>query len=153
MAIQTEIKKDLAYGVVGEVQNSTPSVIYPLIATSATGNVVGYAYTQTEEGKAVVGGTGIFAGFLTNPKAYVNFNGDLSANNEIKVGTLGEFLEKGAILLNVGGAGSIGDPIYFVQADGSLGVGTAGAGQTQIAGAKIINYDASANGLALVQIW
>ena len=153
MSVQTVVTDNLAFGVVGEIQNSTPSVVYPFIADSASGNVVGYAFTQTEEGKAVVGGTGIFVGILCNPKAYVNFNGDLSANNEIKQGTLGEFLTKGAILLDLNGTASIADGIFFVNATGALGAGTAAAGQTQITGAKVINYEVGANGLALVQIW
>ena len=153
MSVQVTVKKDLAFGVVGEIQNSTPCVVYPYIADSDSGNIVGYAYTQTEEGKAVAGGSGTFVGILCNPKAYVNFNGDLGASEEIKKGTAGEFLLKGAILLNLNGTASIGDGVYFTDATGALGAGTAAAGQTQIDGAKVINYEASANGLALVQVW
>ena len=153
MAIQSTVTNDLAFGVVGEIQDTIPSVIDTYIADSASGNIVGYAFTQTEEGKAVAGGSGVFVGILSNPKAYANYNTDLEANTEIRQGTIGEFLTKGRLLLNVGGAGAIGDLIYFVDATGALGVGTAGAGQTQIAGAEIVKYVAGANGLALVQIW
>lgn len=153
MAIQTTVNNDLAFGIPGEIQDTTPPVIDTYIADSASGNIVGYAFTQTEEGKAVAGGAGVFVGILSNPKAYANFSADLEGNVEVRQGTIGEFLTKGRLLLNVGGAGAIGAGVYFVQATGVLGVGTAGAGQTQIAGAEIVKYVAGANGLALVQIW
>ena len=43
--------------------------------------------------------------------------------------------------------------MFFTNATGALEAGTATTGETQIVGAKVINYAASANGLALVQIW
>jgi len=152
MAIQTTVNKELAFGIIGEVQDTTPSVIDTYICDSVS-NTVGYAFTSTEEGKAIVGGAGVFVGILVNPKAYVNYNADLSANVLVKTGAIGEFMTKGRALLDVGGAGSVGDGIYFVDATGALGVGTATTGQTQIVGAEIVKYDAGANGLALVQIW
>ena len=152
MAVQSEINPTLGFGVVGEIQDSTPNVVDTYIV-SGTGAKVAYAFTSTVEGKAVVGGTGIFVGIACNPKAYANYNGDLSPNVDLKEGTIVELLTKGRILLNVGGAGAIGDGIYFVNATGAIGTGTATTGQTQIAGAEIVKYVAGSNGLALVQIW
>jgi hypothetical protein len=152
MAVQGTIGANLADGVIGEIQDSTPSVVDTYIVDDAI-TQVGYAVTSTAEGKIVAGGAGVFAGIIANPKHYANYNGDLSANSLLKKGTIAEALSKGRILVNVGGAGAIDDPIYFVDATGALGVGTAAAGQTQIVGAKIVKYVVGANGLALIQIW
>lgn len=153
MAIQQTVTLDQAFGIVGEIQDTVPKVVDTYIADSATGNIVGYAFTQTEEGKAVAGGTGIFVGILSNPKSLVNYNADLSANNETRQGAVGEFLSRGRILCDLNGAAAIGASVYFVNATGALGAGTAGAGQTQIAGARVVKYTANSNGLALVQIY
>ena len=50
---------------------------------------------------------------------------------------------------------SIGDSVYFVNSDGTLGVGTASAGQTQIEGATIVRHNPSSTGapaLAVIRI-
>jgi hypothetical protein len=154
MAVQNLIGKNIAFGIVGEVADTTPSVIDTYtVASGTTTPTVGYAFTLPSQGNALAGGINPFIGIAVNPKAYANYNADLSANVILRVGTTVELLTKGRFVANVGGAGIIGAGVYFINATGALGAGTAVAGQTQIVGAKIVKYDAGANGLALVQIW
>lgn len=50
---------------------------------------------------------------------------------------------------------SIGDSVYFVNSDGTLGIGTASAGQTQIEGAQVFRHNPSSTGapaLAVIRI-
>jgi hypothetical protein len=58
----------------------------------------------------------------------------------------------GRVWADVGGAGNVGDSVYFVDATGALGVGTAGADQTQIENCKIFYYPATSNGLCVLEL-
>jgi hypothetical protein len=56
------------------------------------------------------------------------------------------------IVVQLNGAATIGDGVYFVQADGTLGAGNASAGQTQIPGARVERYTNAAAGLAVISL-
>lgn len=152
MPFQSSIDKKLASGVLGEIQDTTNSVVDTYLINSASGNKVAFAFTLASEGLVDVGGTNLFTGIAVNPKHYLNYNGNLDANDELLQGTAIELATKGRVLVDVGGTANIGDAIFFVDADGSLGAGTAGAGQTQIANTEIVKFDVGANGLAWIEL-
>lgn len=111
-----------------------------LDTTTEANNVFGRAFTYNDESVESVqaGGTGLFAGLMINPKIYLldveyAYNG-----TQAEFGFMGEWFVQ---LTTTGG--TIGDPIYFVNATGELGHGTAAAGQTQIEGAVISRHNVS----------
>ena len=91
------------------------------------------------------GGTGLFAGILVNPKAFAVSNIE-SNSDTVPDGTAVEVMREGEcyVLLTVGTGVTIGDGVFFVNATGALGAGTAAAGQTQIVGASVFRHNPSA---------
>lgn len=141
MAIQTVVPTELISGIPGEISHDGPTRALSAIINSASeaNNVFGRAFTYADESVETVeaGGTGLFAGIMINPKAYNIGSGPLN-------GSQGEFLFMGEVYVELSTTGAtIGDPIYFVNATGALGHGTAAAGQTQIAGAVVSRHNVS----------
>lgn len=150
--MQTTVLKNLSSGVVGELYDNSLHIIDSYIIDSgAVVNKVGYACTTADGVKCATGGTNTFAGILCNPKQYANYNIGLGATVEVaddiqvSVGKVGRFW------VDFGTTASFGSAVYYVNATGALGAGTASTGQTQIANAKVI-IPATSNGLAVIEI-
>ena len=151
--MQTQITKNLANGVVGEFYDNSPKKVDTYILESgAVDNVVGHAYTSSSEGIAIAGGAGLFVGLLVNPKQYANYSIGLGATNVVANSTQASLSKMGRVWADVGGAGSVDDDVFFDNITGALGVGTAGAGQTQISNCKIFYYPATSNGLCVLEL-
>ena len=160
MAFPSTVISDLVSGIPGEIAFDTPYVgITALInTTTEANNVFGRALTYRDEAieSVQVGGTGLFAGLLVNPKESavnaIGVTGDVVSNGRtVEACVRGEIY----VLLSAGTSVTIGDGIYFVNADGTLGAGTAGAGQTQIANATVVRHNpsaANAPSLAVVRL-
>lgn len=142
MAIPYTAIDQLVSGIPGEQAFDGPvrALSALLDTTTETNNVFGRAFTYKDEAVESVqaGGTGLFAGLMINPKIYLldveyAYNG-----TQAEFGFMGEWY----VQLSTTG-GTIGDPIYFVNATGVLGHGTATEGQTQIAGAVISRHNVS----------
>lgn len=143
MAIQTAVSNTIISGIPGEISHDGPTRVLTATLNTATeaNNVFGYAFTYDDEAIESVeaGGTGLFAGIMINPKA--NAINSAYARNA----SVGEFLFMGEVYVALTTTGAtIGDLVYFVNATGALGHGTAGAGQTQIAGAVVSRHNVSA---------
>jgi len=112
---------------------------------------MGIAVTEGSTPKqATAGGTGTFCG-ITERDLKQQAAG--SANTlEYQEFAAMAVLEWGDIFVNITNTGSRGDPIYFVQADGTIAAGTAGAGQTQIVGGVLEEDVASAGTIARIRI-
>jgi hypothetical protein len=149
--MQTVINKKLAFGVVGEFYDNTVKKVDTYVLNSDD-NVIGTAFTRVSEGVAEKGGTGTFVGLLALPKQYVNYSSSIGSTNSIPRGTQASIAKTGRIIANVGGTASVGDSVYFDNATGALGVGTAGAGQTQVPNCKVYYFDAEANGLCVLEL-
>ena len=134
MAFPSTVVSDIRSGVVGEISFDAPytGVSAVVNTTDAANNVFGRAFTYADESIETIkaGGAGLFAGILVNPKAFAVTTVD---------GT-----SECYVLLTVGTAVTIGDGVFFVNATGALGAGTAAAGQTQIAGASVFRHNPSA---------
>lgn len=142
MAIPYTAIDKLVSGIPGEQAFDGPvrALSALLDTTTEANNVFGRAFTYNDEAVESVqaGGTGLFAGLMINPKIYLldveyAYNG-----TQAEFGFMGEWY----VQLSTTG-GTIGDPIYFVNATGELGHGTATEGQTQIAGAVISRHNVS----------
>ena len=149
MAFPSTVVSDIRSGVVGEISFDAPYTGVSAVAntTDAANNVFGRAFTYADESIETIqaGGTGLFAGILVNPKAFAVTSIDGNVDS-VPNGTPVEVMREGEcyVILTAGTGVTIGDGVFFVNATGSLGAGTAGAGQTQIAGATVFRHNPSA---------
>jgi len=153
MSFQTQVRTEMAGGIVGELYNNEPTRVKTMtIDSGGTANTIGNAYTHSSDTLAVVGGTNAFAGILINPKA--QSAAGLDATLAVEDGASGELLTMGTIVVNVTvfESGDIGDGVFYVNATGALGAGTASTGQTQIANAVISHKSISGIGLAVITL-
>ncbi len=159
MPFQQTVNLIQGSGVVGEIGLEGDLRAQPGVVKGTAANiVVGRAFTiDPADGQFSPGGTNPFGGILANPKAYATpgtaAGGALAPTLQLPVGTVGEFVTSTpGIWLQLTNAAAVGQGVYFVQADGTLAAGTAGAGQTQIPGAQVVRYANAAPGLALVSL-
>lgn len=142
MAIPYTAINELVSGIPGEQAFDGPTRALSALLDSATqaNNVFGRAFTYNDKSVESVqaGGTGTFAGLMINPKIYLIEVEYALNGTSAEFGFMGEWYVE---LSTTGGV--VGDPIYFVNATGALGHGTAGAGQTQIEGAVISRHNVS----------
>lgn len=164
MSFQSIVRLLQTVGIIGEMIFDGPTRARPLNVNSngGTPNTVGKAFTydaanDDECGPGTVGG-GAFAGILVNPKHYALngtvAGGTLAPTLELPDNTNAELLSMGTIVVNLSivDTGKIGESIFYVDASGVLGSGTAAAGQTQIANAKIDRENISGAGLAIITL-
>lgn len=142
MAIPYTAINQLVSGIPGEQAFDGPTRALTALLDTAVeaNNVFGRAFTYADEAVESVqaGGTGLFAGIMINPKIYL-LDVEYARNGaQSEFGFMGEWYVE---LTTVGG--TIGDPIYFVNATGELGHGTAATGQTQIPNAVISRHNVS----------
>lgn len=157
MGFQSTVALNQGFGVVGELAFEGPLRAQPGVLKGTAANiVVGRAFTiDSADGQFQPGGTGAFGGILANPKALASYGtsggGPLAPTLTVPAGEVGEFVTMGSLVVQLTNAAAIGAGVYFVNADGTLAAGTAGAGQTQIVGAKVQRYANAAAGLAVVE--
>ena len=158
MGFQSSVALNQGFGVVGESVFAGPRRAVPGVVKGAAANiVVGRAFTiDTADGLFQPGGTGVYGGILCNPKALQSIGtsagGPLAPTLTVPAGTVCEFATMDELCVALVGAANIGDGVYFVQADGTLGAGNAGAGQTQIPGARVERFANAAAGLAVISL-
>ena len=142
MAIPNQIPAGLISGIPGEYAFDGPNrALSALIASGSDAvNVFGRAFTYADEAIETVqaGGTGKFAGIMVAPKSHA-LDFDYALN-----GTVGEFCFMGEIYVQLSTTGgTIGDLVWFDNATGALGHGTASTGQTQIDNCEISRHNVS----------
>lgn len=129
MTFQTTVKKDQAFGVVGELFLDGPLRAQPLILESvdAAYNVIGRAFTLVDgsDTKAQAGGTGVFAGILANPKVYASYGtqagGPLAPTLTLANEVVAEFVQMGQMIVALPAAANIGDLVTYNTTTGLLG--------------------------------
>jgi hypothetical protein len=124
MSFQTTISSSQAFGVKGELILSSPirATPYNLVSTPNL-NTVGNAFTVSSEGVATVGGTGVFAGILVNPKHYATsgtVSGTLEPTMVLPDNSIGELLTMGDIVAYINSAAAIGDNVVYDTTTGAL---------------------------------
>lgn len=159
MGFQSNVYLNQGFGVVGEIVFEGPlrATAGVIKGADPTLNVVGRAFTiDVADGAYTAGGTGVFGGILSNPKALSTSGtaagGALAPTLTVPNGTVGEFVTMGEIVVALSNAANIGDGVYFTNATGALSAGTASTGQTQIANAKVVRFSNAAAGLAVVSL-
>src|SRR5690606_10730512 len=154
------VLSDIVSGIPGEIPFDTPYIGATAVINTTTeaNNVFGRALTYRDESvePCQVGGSGLSAGLLVNPKAHA-INSLSATSDTVSNGKTVEACVRGEVyvLLTVGTAVTIGDAVFFVDATGALGAGTAAAGQTQIVGASVVRHNpsaANAPSLAVVRL-
>lgn len=126
MTFQATVAQFMGFGVAGELFLDGPFRGDPGIIDSASGNTIGYAFTQVagSPGHYTVGGTGVFGGILANPKEYPLFgttSGPLLPTLNLPQYANGVFVHMATGLVVVlASAANIGDTVDFATADGSL---------------------------------
>ena len=141
MAIPFQIPAGMISGVPGEVAFDGPTrATTAVVDSDAVPFVIGYAATYKDEAVESVqaGGAGLFAGIIIHPKAYAIESTTLREGSQCELLTMGEVY----VQLATTGA-TIGDLVYFTNATGALGHGTAGAGQTQIPNCVVSRHNVS----------
>lgn len=159
MSFQSTINATLGFGVVGEIGLDGPTRAQPGVTKGTAANiVVGRAFTiDTTDGQFSPGGTGVFGGILANPKVYATAGtpggGALAPTLTLLAGTVGEFVTSTpGLVVAFANAATIGQGVFFNNTTGILSAGTAGAGETQIAGAQVVRVSNTAAGLGLVSL-
>lgn len=125
-----------AGGVVGEQAFDGPMRAAPYnLFSNGIPNIVGNAFTVTGGGNpeplansalagtAQVGGTGIFAGILINPKDYASYgtiNGPLNPSMVLPDYSIGQLAIMGAFWVNLPGPAIIGDLVTYDPLTGAL---------------------------------
>lgn len=118
---QTAVNLTLPNGVPGEIAYGVPFNGLALIPTSATvGNKFGYAYTRTaaSDTDCIVGGTGEFAGIAALSKSVIGGAIEDGDSFVIPINTQANFINVGAIRVDLAAAANIGN---FVQFDNTTG--------------------------------
>ncbi len=136
-SFQSTVNITTALGVPGELSFDGPiRSKSAIINSSGTANNVGYAYTWTDNANpspagnssiaaiAQVGGTGVFAGILVNPKAYAangtTSGGPLGPTLSIPDYTEGELMDMGECFVQMPGPANIGDLVCYNTTSGAL---------------------------------
>lgn len=117
---------------------------------------IGCCFTvdSTDKTRAIVGGTGVFAGVLVSPHEYII--GGLDASLELASGTIGQLATFGHVVVKPTTSVSVGYVAAYNNTTGEIaGYSSAGsipAGSTQIPNAKFILVDALANEPAVLEL-
>lgn len=132
MPFQSTVEYTQGFGIPGDIFNDSPKRVdsWNIVSVDAAYNVMGRAFTKTSENVAAagngVGGTtnSVFAGILVGPKEQANYGtsaGTLAPTLTIANNQVGELATMGDIIVNVGGAASIGDLVSYNTTTGALG--------------------------------
>lgn len=136
-SFQSAVNIFQAFGVVGEILLAGPTRAAPAILDSdAVPQKIGNAFTwvsganagnnsnQNVAGVAKVGGTGVFAGILVNPKVYAAqgtvAGGTLAPTLVVPDQTIGELLFMGEIVVSLPGPANQGDLVVYDPLTGDL---------------------------------
>lgn len=148
----------LAIGAVGDIVLSGAVRSQPVIlkTTTASNNVIGRACTHVanNDGEAVVGGSGAFAGILTNSKEYAK-NGIAASNvlpNNVPVQAT---TFASGIVVALTGTAAIGNAVFYATADGQLSAAASGSsvtGSVEIPNSKVVRLNVTAAGLAVIEL-
>jgi hypothetical protein len=135
--LQTSVTIFNALGIPGDLAFDGPIRAKPYNLYSAgVANVIGHAFTVTaggnpnpasaagNAGNAKVGGTGVFAGILVNPKEYplrgTTTGGPLAASLVLPDYSIGDLLSMGEIFVNLPGPAETGDLLTYDIVTGAI---------------------------------
>ena len=152
---QTTVKTKLAFGVQGEFYDSSVKRVTPHVLK--TNAVIGALAWVDAAGKAsATGGTSGEKprGIFVSPKEYINRGAVDSVTLALATGDVAQVADIGHVIVKVGGAVNIGDPVYYGQG-GWMNTATGNTGATLISGARFVRVVSTATGdnnLAFVEL-
>lgn len=147
MSVQTTYTATIPKAYAGLVADNNPYRIITKICETVAGIPYGRKVSRgTSDDQAVIGGATGHLGIAVRVHNQENTLG--TESQTYRETDAMAILQEGSVFLYVTTAGSPGDPLYSVDADGTIGAGAPGAGQTAIAGATLEETLAGA-GLAL----
>lgn len=160
---QTAVQLQQGFGVPGELFTDSPFRAQSYIINSGgtpANNVIGSTCcTISSQGVVTPGGTGVFAGFLVDPKNIALqgtlAGGTLAPTLQVPDYTQVECLTMGTIVVNLPGAAAIGDVIIFDQTTGAISSQAPTADLpdgSSFANAVVDYFTVSAAGLAVVTV-
>lgn len=132
MTFQTAMNFFKSPGIPGDLafMGPDPRVQTRIINSSGTPNVFGYVYTESADGDTVtsntvtVGGTGLFAGVLVQPKAAHTFGtvagGGLAPTLTLPDKASGEMLSLGSYFAVLPTGWKVGDVVSYTAATGAI---------------------------------
>lgn len=124
--MQSTVNLFPALGVPGSLYDSGPlrAQPYELVSDDAAYNIVGSTiFTIVSQGVAKAGGTGVIAGLLVNPKAYVTAGASgqaLTPTLTLPNYTEAEVSKMGSFVVQLPGPAAIGDLVTFAQTTGQI---------------------------------
>ena len=149
---QTTVNTKLAFGVQGEFYDSSVKRVTPHILKAAA--VIGGPAWVDANGKASATGGASgekFVGIFVSPKEYTNYGAIGATGGEtlaLGTGDAAQVADIGHIIVKVGQAVNVGDPVYYSAASGWNK--TTGA---TLAGARFVRVTAAtANDMAVVEL-
>src|SRR5690625_4745827 len=137
MAIPNTVTQ-MRSGIVGTLAKESPSRVRTAILDYDldTENYAtpSRACTYTDDRTVTTGGTGEFAGLILGNQRVLSDAGESwhQSGDVVELVVMGEMF----VNIDLGTDPKRGDAVYFEDATGKLGAGTAGEGQTQIANAR-----------------
>lgn len=156
--VQKTVNTLQGFGLVGAFYDASPRRVAPFIleANSSALPTIGYAFTynSTDPSKAVVGGTGAFAGILVSPHEYA-LSG-LNASLELESGKIGQLCTFGHINVLVDAEANVGYQACYNTTTGAISAVAAGEsapdGYALIANSKFIVTNNAANSVAVLEL-
>ncbi len=163
MTFQTTVSLVQGFGVPGDIYTDGPHRAESFILNSvdATYNIIGQTCctVTSNAGEAKAGGTGIFAGFLINPKVQAlqgtATDGSLAPTMVLPNYTQVECLTEGSIVVNLPAAATVGDLVVFDNTTGAISTISPSAALpvgTTFAQAKVDYFSRANAGLAVVTV-
>lgn len=150
---QTTVKTKLAFGVQGEFYDSSVKRVTPHVLKTTA--VIGNLAWVDENGKAAATGGASGekpVGIFVSPKEYTNRGAVDSETLTLGTGDVAQVADIGHVIVKVGGAVKIGDPVYFGQG-GWMNTATGNTGATAISGARFVRVTAATGAeMAVVEL-
>lgn len=150
MSVQLSYDEKIAKQYAGGKADDNPTRIVSYIAEGGA-IPFGRAVQQgSSDDQAVIGTLApAYAGITI--RHHSQENPRWSQSEEYDEGDLMAVMEEGSLFVDLINTGAKGDPIYSVDADGTIGAGTAVAGQTQIPGG-VLEETIAAAGIAKIRL-
>lgn len=125
---QSQVYLNQGTGVYGELYDNSPSRVRSLILRSASSsyNVFGRAFTWVagQDGVVQAGGSGVFAGYLVNPKQHASYGttagGPLAPTLTLPNEVVADILNMGCIFALLPATASVGDLVVYNTTTGVL---------------------------------
>lgn len=162
MTFQTNVSLQQGFGVPGELFDDSPFRAQPYVINTTSHpeyNIIGAtACTISSQGVVTAGGTGIFAGFLVDPKNQAlrgTVSNTLAPSLTVPNQTVVECLTEGSIVVTLPGAANIGDVVIFNNTTGAISTispTTAVPGGSTYAQAVVDRFTVGGAGLAVITV-